>query len=107
MTVSLLAISAVAHAGYNANITGTVTAIMTYRSGQLLFVLNDQPSSDGSCIPTYFELLPTDAANQAAFNAMYARLVEAYALGEQVNIGYDDPGTSCSPYGYIPVYRIG
>ena len=107
---TLLLISS-AHATYNTNTQGTVTNLMTYTSGALLFILNNQPASNGSCNAAYFELdMPGsnsgDPINDAAFNRMYARLLAAYSLGESVNVGYDDAG-NCGGNGYIRVYRIG
>ena len=44
--------------------------------------------------------------NDAAYSRMYARLAQAYATGESVNIGYDNAG-NCGGSGYIRVYRVG
>jgi hypothetical protein len=102
------------HAAYNANLSGYVTQILTYNSGIVMFSLDTQPTSNGSCAAAFFELdpasTPNDPAsavtNAAAFNRMYARLLEAYTLGQPVNIGYDNAG-NCSVLGYITTYRIG
>jgi hypothetical protein len=103
------------HAAYNANLTGFVTQILTYPSGVILFALNNQPTSNGSCNPQFFELdapvpppppaVPNPGAD-AILNRMYARLLQAYTLGQAVNVGYDDAG-NCAPAGNITVYRIG
>lgn len=95
-----------AQATYNANLVGGVSAIMTYTDGTLLSVLSNQPTANGSCSPVFFELDPSAATNDAAFNRLDARLAQAYATGEQVNIGFDEAG-NCGAYGYIRVYRIG
>ena len=79
---------------------------MTYPSGILFFSLTNQPSSNGICNATYFELDVSDAIDETAFNRMYARLAMAYALGEQINIGFDN-SANCGTGGYIQVYRIG
>jgi hypothetical protein len=98
--------AATAHATYNSNLAGTVTSIATYTNGMVLFSLANQPTSNGSCNATNFEVDVSDTVSDAAFNRMYARLAEAYALGETVNVGYDNTG-SCAISGYIQVYRIG
>jgi hypothetical protein len=100
-----------ATATYNANITGTVTWVSTYTSGAMLLILSDQPSSNGTCNPAFFELDPptvagADVVNDAAFNRMYARALTSYTTGNSVNIGYDNSGT-CGVSGYIRIYRIG
>jgi len=107
----VLLFSSASHATYNTNLSGTVAAIITYASGGLLFVLSNQPSSNGSCNAQYFELDPptysgSDVVNDAAYSRMYARLAQAYATGEAVNIGYDNAG-NCGGSGYIRVYRVG
>src|SRR5262249_34965279 len=99
------------YATYNANLLGTVTYVMTYPNGQMLLILNNQPTSNGPCTAGYFELDPptiagADVVNDAAFNRMYARALAAFASGVPVNIGYDNAGT-CGANGYIRIYRIG
>ena len=103
------------HAAYNANLTGFVTQILTYPSGVILFSLNNQPTSNGACNAQFFELdepvpppppAPPNPGPDAILNRMYARLLQAYTLGQAVNVGYDDAAT-CAPGGYITVYRIG
>jgi hypothetical protein len=84
--LSLVLFASPAHATYNTNLVGLVTAFMTYPAGYVLFILNNQPTSNGSCNATYFELDVSDAADENAFNRVYARLAMAYASGEQVNI---------------------
>ena len=107
-------VSMPSHAAYNANLSGNVTQILTYNSGIVMFSLDTQPTSNGSCAAAFFELDPASTPNDpaaavgyaAAFNRMYARLLEAYTLGQPVNIGYDNAG-NCSVLGYITTYRIG
>jgi hypothetical protein len=99
------------HAAYNANLSGNVTQILTYDSGIVLISLDDQPTANGSCTATFFELDPSNVANStfandAAGNRMYARLLEAYTLGQTVNVGFDN-AANCGAMGYIRVYRIG
>jgi hypothetical protein len=95
-----------AYAGYNANLGGNVASVLTYNSGLLLFSLANQPTSNGSCNASYFELDESVTADAGAFNRMYSRLLEAYVTGTPVNIGYDN-GVACAPGGYIQAYRIG
>ena len=112
--VSLLMAAAAwtpAFAAYNANMVGTVTDVLTYPNGLVYFRLANQPGSNGPCAGYYFELdspnLPgSDFVNDAAFNRVYARLAQAYAMGEAVNIGFDNVG-SCGCGGYIRAYRVG
>lgn len=100
MLASLFGFTAVAYANYNANLVGKVTNLMTYSGGNVLFTLSNQPTSDGSCNASYFELSLAATSSQSTYNIMYAKLAEAYALSEQIDIGY-------STEGYMPVYRIG
>jgi hypothetical protein len=105
-TLSLVLFFSPAHATYNTNLVGVVTSLMTYPAGYVLFMLNNQPTSNGSCNATYFELDVSNAADENAFNRVYARLAMAYATGEQVNVGFDN-SASCGAGGFIQVYRIG
>jgi hypothetical protein len=110
-TLVVLLFSSASHATYNTNLYGTVAALMTYASGGLLFALSNQPSTNGTCNAQLFELDPpnyagSDVVNDAAFSRMYARLAQAYATGESVEIGYDNAG-NCGGSGYIRVYRVG
>jgi hypothetical protein len=110
-TLIVLLFSSTSHATYNTNLIGTVAAIMTYPTGGLLFAMSNQPSTNGTCNAQFFELDPptypgSDVVNDAAFSRMYARLAQAYATGESVNIGYDNAG-NCGGSGYIRVYRVG
>ena len=47
--IALLVSMPAAYATYNANLSGTVNAVLTYTSGALLFSLSNQPTSNGSC----------------------------------------------------------
>lgn len=104
--IALLASMPAAHATYNTNLVGTVNAVLTYTSGTLLFSLSNQPTSNGSCNSTYFEVDLANVASEAALDRLYARIAQAYAVGEQVNIGFDN-SANCGASGYIQVYRIG
>lgn len=96
--------AASSEADYNANMTGVVTEVLTYPSGEILFRLANQPSSHPSCVMTDYFAIDT-TANSAAVNRMYARLLSAHALGEAVNIGYDNQGDCVG--GRIRVWRVG
>lgn len=104
--IALLVSMPAAYATYNANLSGTVNAVLTYTSGTLLFSLSNQPTSNGSCNSTYFEVDLANVASEAALDRLYARIAQAYAVGEQVNIGFDN-SANCGASGYIQVYRIG
>ncbi len=100
-----------ADATYNANLTGTIVSLATYDNGEILVILSNQPSSNGSCSATFFELDPpaingSTVVNDAAFDRMYARLAQAYAADQSVNLGFDNAG-NCAAGGYIRVYRVG
>jgi hypothetical protein len=106
-----LFLGSTADATYNANLTGTVVSFATYDNGEILVILGNQPSSNGACSATFFELDPPEVGgstvvNDAAFDRMTARLAMAYAAGEPVNLGYDNAG-NCAAGGYIRVYRVG
>ena len=100
-----LSITSTAGAGYNANLTGTVTYLSQYEGGIFLFELSNQPSSNGSCNATQFEIDPANNTD-AVMARMYARLVAAYYAQQPIGIGYDNAG-SCGTNGYIHVYVVG
>jgi hypothetical protein len=92
------------HAAYNANMFGTIQAVLTYPgSTSVLFRLNNQPSTHPACNPYYFSI--GDEIDAESRSRAYARLMLAYAMGENVNIGYDNAGTCAG--GWIRAYRIG
>jgi hypothetical protein len=94
-----------ANATYNSNITGTLTSVIAYENGAVLFVLNTQPTSNGACDPRYFEIDPANNTD-AVVDRMYRRLLVAYTSGHAVEIGYDN-SDACGSLGYIHVYRVG
>jgi hypothetical protein len=100
-----LSIVATAGAAYNTNITGTLTYLSAYEGGVVMFELNNQPASNGSCNPTQFEIDPANNTD-AVLGRMYARLLLAYSTQQPVNVGYDNSG-SCGTKGYIHVYEVG
>jgi hypothetical protein len=83
--------------------SGVVSNVMTYPSGQLYSRLANQPTSHPSRNPSYFVVDPTTDPNALA--RMASRLLLAYALQESVNIGYDSQGGCLD--GYIHAWRIG
>jgi hypothetical protein len=99
------AVMSPAGATYNSNMTGVPISVMTYEGGLVLFILANQPSSNGSCNASYFEIDPANNSD-AVLGRMYARLLVAYTQQSAVNIGYDNTG-ACGTNGYIHVYRVG
>ncbi len=99
------AVMSTASGTYNSNIVGVPTELLTYEGGVLHFTISIQPSSNGSCNATCFEM---DAANNtdAAMSRFYARLLSAYARQESITVGYDNAGARGSS-GYIHGYRVG
>jgi hypothetical protein len=100
-----MALSSTASATYNSNIGGTPIYVIAYEGGTVLFILDTQPTSNGSCNAGYFEI---DLANNtdAVLGRMYARLLVAYTQQQPIQIGYDNSG-SCGSSGYIHTYRVG
>lgn len=92
------------HAGYNANMTGKVTQVLTYTcTDQIYFRLENQPKSHPSCGVDFFSI---DASiPEARRQQVLSRLLIAYASGTPINIGYDKEG-DCS-HGRIRVHRVG
>ena len=103
LSLSCLLFSTAASAGYDANVSGKVTSLLTYPSGKVLFSLDTQPTEHNSCNRQYFAL----AANlpEQAMSRMYARLLTAYSTEEKINIGYDAVGDCAS--NYIRTHRVG
>ncbi|WP_370979954.1 hypothetical protein [Agaribacterium sp. ZY112] len=100
----LLFFSFKSYAGYNANIVGKVTHVLTYTyTNHILIRLENQPSSHPACQTDYFSI---DASTpDATRQQVLSRLLLAYASGEPINIGYDAEG-GCS-HGRMKVYRVG
>ncbi|PHQ83183.1 MAG: hypothetical protein COB58_10640 [Thalassobium sp.] len=103
---SALAFTAMSFAGYNNNISGVVSQVLTYPSGNVFVKLENQPSSHPFCNSGFFAIDP--AANEAAIGRMYARILASYTTQQSINIGYDDgrAGSDCIS-GYIHIYRAG
>jgi len=91
------------YAGYNANMKGEVTAVLTYTNGLIMFRLHNQPTEHAACKATYFAIA-TDV-NDVAANRMLSRLLTAHTTKIPVNIGFDN-AADCGN-GYIRVYRVG
>lgn len=93
-----------AHAAYNANMSGTVTSVVTYTEADyILFRLDNQPSSHPTCNPNYCIIAAVVSADRR--KAILSRLLLAKASGEVINIGHDN-ASECSS-GYIQVSRVG
>jgi hypothetical protein len=102
--VSALLVSSNASADYNANMVGVVVGVITYaEADQIYFQLNNQPATHPSCNPTLFANSADVTADRR--KALLAQLMSAKAMGEAINIGYDNAG-NCA-HGYIRVHRIG
>jgi hypothetical protein len=102
----LSVISTSAAGGYNNNMKGTPTAVLTYLNGNILLRLDNQPASHPLCEHTYFAIV---SDNEKGADRMYARLLAAYTQKQPINIGYDDgtrSGSVCAS-GYIKVHRVG
>lgn len=99
----LFSISNFASAGYNANMSGEVTHVMTYTSGLVLFRLKNQPATHPECTATYFAIAVD--VNDIATNRMLSRLLTAHTTKVPVNIGFDN-ASDCGN-GYIRVFRVG
>jgi hypothetical protein len=106
LIVAVLGLSIMSPAGatYNTNLTGTLTYLSAYEGGIVMFELNNQPASNGSCNHTQFEIDPANNTD-AVLGRMYARLLLAYSTQQPVNVGYDNAG--CGTNGYIHAYEVG
>jgi hypothetical protein len=92
-----------ANAGYDSNLTGTITGLYSYSSGLVLFSLSTQPTNHPTCNRALFALA-TDLP-ESVINRMYSRLLASYTTKRPINIGYDSKG-NCGN-GYIRVHRTG
>jgi hypothetical protein len=99
----LLASTNIVHAGYNDNIVGEVTHVMTYANGLVLFRLKNQPTSHPTFNTTYFAIATN--VTEAAANRMLSRLLTAHTTKIPVNIGFDN-AADCGG-GYIRTHRVG
>ncbi|PSW80799.1 hypothetical protein [Photobacterium damselae] len=101
--ISLLVFSLNTHAGYDANMVGKITSVMTYSSGSVLFSLDTQPKSHPQCTPTFFAISAN--TKESIINRFLSRLLAAYTTKETINIGFDSQG-DCAE-NWIRVHRIG
>lgn len=98
-------ISNYVYAGYNANFSGKVTAVLTYPgSTQVLIRVEGQPKTHPQCTNFDYLTIPADISNDSRQLVM-SRLLLAFASGQAVNIGYDKEGGCVS--GRIRVHRVG
>src|SRR5215813_8026061 len=89
-----------AGAVYNANLSGQIQYYWSYAEDDaIFFVLRNQPTTHPTCSPSFFVIDGTITADRRKM--MFARLSLAYALQENVNIGYDNAGNRAE--GYIRV----
>lgn len=94
-----------AYAGYNANFSGKVTAVLTYPgSTRVLIRVEGQPKTHPQCTNFDYLTIPADISNESRQLVM-SRLLLAFASGQTVNIGYDKEGGCVS--GRIRVHRVG
>ena len=92
-----------ARAGYNANMTGTVSSVLTYtHTSLILFRLNNQPKHP-KCKSHFFAIASSTTADIR--HQVLSRLLIAYSSKTPINIGYDQSG-GCA-HGWIKVYRVG
>jgi hypothetical protein len=89
------------YAGYDANVSGEITILATYPSGDIFIRLSTQPASHPSCAPSYFAIDSTAPGK----DAMYARALAAFTAGMPINIGYDSQGNCVGSS--IRVHRVG
>ena len=102
--LGMLSVMQSAYSLYNANMVGVVTEVLTYTNNdQILFRLDNQPSSHPLCLTDFFVIDPTIPTDRR--NRILSRLLLAYALGKPVNVGYDKDG-DCAQ-GRIRVHRVG
>ena len=105
MLVTLgLCFTQISNAGYNANMKGIVTAVVTYAGGgHIYFRLHNQPTSHPLCKTDYFAIhsgTPPDSLGR-----MLSRLLIAYTTGETVNIDCHNAG-DCA-HSRIRMWRVG
>ncbi len=102
---AFLVLSFPVFAGYDANITGKVTQVLTYTThDSILIRLDNQPATHPVCKTDFFELDESIPAERRGI--IMSRLLLARANGETLNIGFDKSG-GCGKQGRIRVYRVG
>ena len=93
-----------AHAQYNDNMRGVLSDVMVYTDGgYIYFRLKNQPVSHPYCNPDYFVI--SEKVPYKRREMLLSRLLTAYRMEENVNIGYDSEGDCV--HGYMRVHRVG
>lgn len=94
-----------ANAGYNANFSGKVTAVLTYTySTQILIRVEGQPTTHPECTALDYLVIDPNTPDNIR-QLVLSRLLTAYTTGEVVNIGYDKDSSCVN--GRIKVFRVG
>lgn len=94
-----------ADAGYDSNITGKISHLVTYDNSSLILIRleNQSTLSNHPCNHSYFAIDP--ATLEGRLDRMYSRAMLAFGSGTPVNIGYDGQGNCANSY--IRVHRVG
>ena len=96
--------TAVHTSAYNSELVGVIKFVSVYTDGDYIyFALENQPTSHPTCNPFYFVIqgsVPAERRSQ-----IMARLMTAYAMKEEIRIGYDAQG-DCAD-GFLRVHRVG
>ncbi|MCP4488099.1 MAG: hypothetical protein GY820_12385 [Gammaproteobacteria bacterium] len=98
-----LAFPIAVNAGYDSNMDGKVEKIITYTSGEIYIIMENQPSAHPVCDHSFFSIdraIPSDIRHQ-----LLSRALTAYATKETIRIGYDGLGDCVD--GKIRIHRIG
>ena len=83
---------------------GLLTGVFVYTDGDYIyFTLSNQPKNHPKCKSNYFVIPSSVPQNRREM--LLSRLLTAYAMKENVNIGYDN-SVECAD-GYIKVHRVG
>lgn len=106
--VALVAASYHAVAGYNDNVRGIVTQVLTYPGkNYVLVALDTQPTTYAGCDPHYFAVEASGTVTLDQLKMIYARLLVAKTTRESIAIGFNNAGSDCAGEGYIRLYRAG
>jgi len=91
-------------AQYNANLRGVLEGVYVYTDSDHIYIkLKNQPTTHPSCKTNYFVI---DASVPLERRQMLlSRLMAAFAMKENVNLGYDAEGDCANTY--IRVHRVG
>ena len=92
-------------AGYNANVVGKVTAVVTYtHTSQILINVEGQPTTHPECRQLDY-MVVDPATSDHIRQIVLSRLLAAHASGEKVSIGYDKDSSCANDR--IKIYRVG